>query len=247
MASSRPDLDPRGGYATVAAMGVSLAIGLLAGALVLRGVASLKLARSDLRRAGRVRPVGLQVLAATRLLAGSGGGRLGWSAGGLDGEDVTLLAEPESGKLKLTAVADLDDKILAELGASDPGMARLRLAALDPTSAEPDQVEGADPAGGLAGLRGQRDLAVGRGRDRPPGGRASAQRRTRRRTRRPGLAGAGRPGGRMDGRADRKADERRARARRDDLAALRARCEGDMRQDHRKLAPAPSAATPATP
>lgn len=147
MASSRPDLDPRGGYATVAAMGVSLAIGLLAGALVLRGVASLKLARSDLRRAQAEYALsGAQVLAATRLLGGSGGGRLAWSAGGLDGEDVTLLAEPESGKLKLTAVADLDDKILAELGASDPGLARLRLAALDPTSAQPDQVEGADPA-----------------------------------------------------------------------------------------------------
>ena len=148
MACSRADLrEPSGqaGYATVAALGVSLAVALLAGALVLRGVSALKLARADFRRSQAEYALsGAQVLATMKLLNSSGAGRLAWSAGGLDGREVAMLAEAEGGKLSLAAAALLDDKALTLLGAADPGQARGRLMGLDPASATPDQVEAAD-------------------------------------------------------------------------------------------------------
>ncbi len=137
------------GYATVAALGVSLAVALLAGALVLRGVSALKLARADYRRSQAEYALsGEQLLAATKVLNSSGAARLTWSASGLDGLDVAVLAEPEGPKLSLAAAAVLDDKALALLGAADPGEARGRLAALDPADATPDQVEAADVGAG---------------------------------------------------------------------------------------------------
>lgn len=153
MASSFIDAhDPthgQAGYATVAALGVSLAVALLAGALVLRGVGALKLARADYRRAQAEYALsGQHLLAATKVLNSSGAGRLAWSATGLDGLDVTVLAEPEGPKLSLAAAAALEDKPLVLLGAVDPHQARGRLARLDPASAAPDQVEAADTSAG---------------------------------------------------------------------------------------------------
>ena len=153
MACSRTD-DPQAasgqaGYATVAALGVSLAVALLAGALVLRGVSALKLARADFRRSQAEYALsGGQLLAATKVLNSSGAGRLAWSAGGLDGGDIAVLAEAEGPKLSLTAAAALDDKALTLLGAADLGETRERLAALDPAKATPDQVEAADAGAG---------------------------------------------------------------------------------------------------
>ena len=153
MASSPIDLsDPasgQAGYATVAALGVSLAVALLAGALVLRGVSALKLARADYRRSQAEYALsGEQLLAATKVVNSSGAGRLAWSASGLDGLDVTVLAEPEGPKLSLAAAAVLEDKALTLLGAADPGEARGRLTALDPVGATPDQIEAADTGAG---------------------------------------------------------------------------------------------------
>jgi hypothetical protein len=137
------------GYATVAALGVSLAVALLAGALVLRGVSALKLARADYRRSQAEYALsGEQLLAATKVLRSSGAGRLAWSASGLNGLDVAVSAEPEGPKLSLAAAAVLDDKALTLLGAANPGEARGRLAALDPADATPDQVEAADAGAG---------------------------------------------------------------------------------------------------
>ena len=153
MACSRADglkeADGQAGYATVAALGVSLAIALLAGSLVVRGVSALKLARADFRRSQAEYALsGAQMLATRKLLNSSGAGRLAWSAGGLDGRDIAMLAEAEGGKLTLAAAAALDDKALVLLGAADPGQTRSRLAALDPGKATPDQIRAADAGAG---------------------------------------------------------------------------------------------------
>lgn len=141
--------DSDGGYATAAALAVSLAVAILAAALVVRGVAALKLARADFRRSQAEYALsGAQALAAARLLKGSGPGRLAWSVGGLDDKDIALLAEAEAPKLRLAAAGKLDDKALVALGADDPGAARRRLTSLDAASATPDQIEAADVGGG---------------------------------------------------------------------------------------------------
>jgi hypothetical protein len=138
-----------GGYATAAALTVSLAVAILAAALVMRGVATLKLARADFRRSqAEYALAGAQTLAAARLLNSSASERLAWSLGGLDPQGVSLLAEAEAPKLGLATAGELDDKTLAALGAIDPGTARARLAGLQVASATPDQIETADDASG---------------------------------------------------------------------------------------------------
>jgi hypothetical protein len=140
--------DPDGGYATAAALAVSLAVAVLAAGLVMRGVAALKLARADFRRSQAEYALsGAQALAVTRLLESSGPGRLAWSVGALDDGDIALLAEAEAPKLRLAAAAKLGDKALAALGSDDPGAARLRLADLDAASATPDQIQAVDAGG----------------------------------------------------------------------------------------------------
>ncbi|KQZ22886.1 hypothetical protein [Caulobacter sp. Root1472] len=133
------------GYATAAALTVSLAIAILAAALVARGIAILKLARADYRRSQAEYALsGAHVLAVARLLGSSRSGRLAWSVDGLDPQGVSLLAEPEAPKLALAAAGGLDDKALTALGASDPSAARLRLAGLAAASASPNEIETAD-------------------------------------------------------------------------------------------------------
>lgn len=149
MACCRTDERGDAGYATAAALTVSLAIAILAAALVMRGVAVLKLARADYRRSQAEYALsGAHVLAVARLLNSSGSGRLAWSVDGLEPQGVSLLAEPEAPKLALAAAGGLDDKTLAALGARDPGAARLRLAGLEAASASPGEIEAAD--GGAA-------------------------------------------------------------------------------------------------
>jgi hypothetical protein len=134
-----------GGYATAAALTISLAVAILAAALVMRGVAMLKLARADFRRSQAEYALsGAQTLAVARLMNSSGPGRLAWSVGGLDPQGVSLLAEAEATKLQLAAAADLDDKTLTKLGAVDPAVARLKLTGLEAASATPDQIQAAD-------------------------------------------------------------------------------------------------------
>ena len=134
------------GYASAAALAVSLAVAILAAALVLRGVSALKLARADFRRTqAEYALAGAQALAATRLLTGSRPGRLAWSFGALDSGDIAMLAEAEAPKLKLASAAALEDKMLARLGADDPREVRERLATLDAGTATPDEIVAADP------------------------------------------------------------------------------------------------------
>ncbi|SFJ79774.1 hypothetical protein SAMN02799626_02623 [Caulobacter sp. UNC279MFTsu5.1] len=148
MACCRTEDHGDAGYATAAALAVSLAIAILAAALVMRGVAILKLARADYRRSQAEYALsGAHVLAVARLLDSSGSGRLAWSVGGLDPQGVALLAEPEAPKLALAAAGGLDDKTLAALGAVDPGEARLRLAGMEAASATPDGIVAADRGG----------------------------------------------------------------------------------------------------
>jgi hypothetical protein len=145
VACCRTEDRPDGGYATAAALAVSLAVAILAAALVMRGVATLKLARADFRRSQAEYALsGAQAMAVTRLLNSSGPGRLAWSVGGLDPQGVSLLAEAEASKLGLDAAGDLDDKTLAALGAVDPAAARLKLTGLEVASATPDQIQAAD-------------------------------------------------------------------------------------------------------
>lgn len=181
-AESRSD----GGYASAAALAVSLAVAILAAGLVMRGVGMLKLARADFRRTQAEYALsGAQALAVTGLLNGSGPGRLAWSVGGLDAGDITMLAETEAPKLRLAAVADLDDKALARLGPIDPAQARLRLIGLDAAIATPDEVEAVDagptwracaasaisPWGAASVLR----LEPAKAPDREPGGARAGQ------------------------------------------------------------------------
>ena len=147
-AKDRPADGPDEGYATAAALAVSLAMAIVAAALVMRGVAALKLARADFRRSQAEYALsGAQALAVTHLFKSSGSGRLAWRTGGLDIGNVILLAEAEAPKLRLAAASQLDDKALSALGAADPGQARLRLAGLEAATATPDQVEAADAGG----------------------------------------------------------------------------------------------------
>lgn len=145
MACCRTEERGDAGYATAAALAVSLAVAILAAALVARGVAALKLARADYRRSQAEYALsGAHVLAVARLLNSTGHGRLAWSVGGLDPQGVALLAEPEAPKLALAAAGALDDKTLTALGALDPGVARLRLVKIDAASATPDEIVATD-------------------------------------------------------------------------------------------------------
>lgn len=180
--------EPRsdGGYASAAALAISLAVAILAAGLVMRGVGMLRLARADFRRTQAEYALsGAQTLAVTRLLSGSGPGRLAWRVGGLDSGGITMLAEAEAPKLRLAAVADLDDKALAQLDPSDPAKARVRLIGLDVAIATPDEIEAADagltwracavsaisPWGAASALR----LEPTRSPDREPGGARAGQ------------------------------------------------------------------------
>jgi hypothetical protein len=113
----------------------------------MRGIVALKLARADFRRSQAEYALsGAQALAAARILNSSGSGRLAWSIGGIDPQGISVLAEAEAPKLRLTAAGDLDDKTLTALGAVDPQQVRLRLTALEAASATPDQIQAADRA-----------------------------------------------------------------------------------------------------
>ncbi len=145
MVCCRTEAPRDGGYASAAALAVSLAVAILAAALVVRGVSALKLTRADLRRSqAQYALSGAQALAATRLVNGARSERLAWSIESLDDRGVAVLAEAEAPKLRLAAGARLDDKALALLGADDPAGARARLAVLDAETATPDGIAAAD-------------------------------------------------------------------------------------------------------
>jgi hypothetical protein len=167
-------------------LAVSLAVAILAAALVMRGVAALKVARADFRRSQAEYALsGAHALAVTQLLNSSGSGRLAWSVGGIDPQGVSLLAESEASKLRLSAASERDDKALTALGAVDPERARLRLAPLDAASATPDQVRAADDGGGWRacaasaispwGLAQAVSLGATREPDHEPGGARAGQ------------------------------------------------------------------------
>ncbi len=119
-----------GGFATPAAVMISLALALTAAAATSASVMELKLARADLAQAGAEEELaGGQERAALILLASTTQGALRWSLS--DGQRAfSALAEPESRKASVAAVASMDEQALAALGVKDSEGLKARLKAL---------------------------------------------------------------------------------------------------------------------
>jgi hypothetical protein len=133
--------DAESGFATPAAAAASLAIALMAAAVMTAGVSELRFARADLRRSqADYALAGAQTRAALSVLQAGNSGRLLWSPTGA----AEALAEPEAAKLDLAHAVQLDDATLAKFGVSDAGPLRDRLAALG--RADAAEIVGADAA-----------------------------------------------------------------------------------------------------
>lgn len=129
------------GYASVAAITVSLAIALIVTAMMARAVMDLRLARADFRKTQAEYELdGAQLLAVLRVLSGVADGRLTWTEQLPNGEPVTILAEPEYRKLGLEAGSVLEDAALIGLGVSNPAGVREGLTRLSPATALPDEI-----------------------------------------------------------------------------------------------------------
>lgn len=117
------------GYATAAAMAVSLAIGLIATAVAGRSIAELRLARAELRRTeADYALAGAQALAAAAIVSSGQTPPFRWRLDTGDAQ-VSALAEPEGSKLSLAAAAHLDDAVLGRFGVRDPAGLRRKLKA----------------------------------------------------------------------------------------------------------------------
>ena len=120
--ASFPAPDSAAGYASVAAVAVSLSLAVVAVALMNRSVVSLRRARTDFARAqAEFELAGVQRRAALAMITDSG------SPSG---------AELETAKISLATAADLDADTLSRFGVKDPGRlsAWLREASASPTS-----------------------------------------------------------------------------------------------------------------
>lgn len=122
-----PSPDRRDGYATAAALGVSLALGLVAAAVTARSVAALKLAKADLRRTQADYALnGAQALAVAAIVTSGQPGPYRWTLTTPEGA-VEALAEPEGAKLSLTSAAGLDDGVLRLFAVGAPSALRAKL------------------------------------------------------------------------------------------------------------------------
>jgi len=137
------------GYASVAAIGVSLAIAVVVSALMVRGVSSLRLAKADFRRAQAEYALdAASQLAVEQLLNSAGGIRLLWTVTAPGGETVQVLAESEAPKLSLAALVNLSPEALEPLGALNSSEAMDRLSRLSADTATPADVIAVDAATG---------------------------------------------------------------------------------------------------
>ncbi|WP_310540381.1 hypothetical protein [Phenylobacterium sp.] len=129
------------GYATPAAMVISLALALVGSALVARSVQLLRLSKLDLERLQIEYSLsGAQLEAATQVVRSVRPGPFYWTDGAETGW-VELRAEPEADKLSLAAAATLSDGTFAAFEVKDPtGLKR----ALSEASEVGDYVEVAD-------------------------------------------------------------------------------------------------------
>ena len=145
MACSRP-VSPQDGYATPAAVVISLALAIVATAVSARSIATLKLAQGDLDRTkAEYALAGAQQTAAAAFLAPGQTPSAQWSMN-TDIGAVDVLAEPEAPKLSLAAAADLDGSILAKFRVTDPAALRARLKALAEAGDAAADLEDADAA-----------------------------------------------------------------------------------------------------
>ncbi len=132
MASS-PALDSAAGYASVAAVAVSLSLAVIVVALMSRSVVAMKSARADFARTqAEYQLAGDQQRTALAMVAGKG--------------VSTGLAEREAGKISLATAATLDAATLSRFGVQDPDRlaAWLLEASIKPTS--PADLVAADKA-----------------------------------------------------------------------------------------------------
>jgi hypothetical protein len=133
------------GYASGAAIAVSLAMAMVATGLMVRAVADLKRARADhARTQARYALDGAHLLAARRMADGMDPRRAAWSLSVPGAGSVGVLAEPESAKLGLEAAGQADPGLLSALGAREAVAASVALGRLSAATATPKDVEAAD-------------------------------------------------------------------------------------------------------
>lgn len=139
--------DNDGGYATVAAVCFSLALGLMATALVQQAAAEYNFARSDLVRSqSEYALAAAQQSAALTVLTSAGAGPFHWRLqDGFRGSDV--IAEPERLKLALASAATVDEGQFERLGVKDARALKVRLVQLATfRKVSGDQIEALDSA-----------------------------------------------------------------------------------------------------
>lgn len=115
------------GFATPVAAVMCLAIALVVGAGVMRGLSDLRQARAELARTQVEYALDAAHNGAVLAIATSSRPPpYHWRLASL-GSAVDVIAEPERFKLSIPALAALDDTTLAALGADDPAATRARL------------------------------------------------------------------------------------------------------------------------
>lgn len=126
MASSTP-ASPDAGYATPLAIGVSLAMALIATALVQRSSALLALSRNDLTRDQLAAVLdGAQLQAAAAVVRTGAGPRFRWALS-TDAGWVEAVAESEATKVDLASAANLDDRVFEAMEVADIPILRAKL------------------------------------------------------------------------------------------------------------------------
>lgn len=136
---------PDAGFATPAAVVVSLALALIASAVTLNSIMELRLARADLDRVtADYALAGAQQAAVLALLSAKQDAPLRWTQATTAGP-VTVLAEPQAQKLTPVVAASLGGVILARFALADPAAVSGRLRALPAYGSDFD-VETADTA-----------------------------------------------------------------------------------------------------
>ncbi|HUO23358.1 MAG TPA: hypothetical protein VMU59_12645 [Caulobacteraceae bacterium] len=137
--------DADGGFATPAAVVVSLAMALTTTAVLTASVADLKLARAELVQAQTQNTLAGAQLQAWRTALGfdNANARARWIIADAVGP-ITVLAEAESAKTGLAAAEDLDDRAFAKLQITDLPDLKARLKALTPAQALGPALEQAD-------------------------------------------------------------------------------------------------------
>ena len=146
MASSSHNPDD-GGFATAAAMTVSMGLAMIAAGLTVASVAELK--RTRLEFAKTKTEYALQqahVRAVADLLINGATSRSSWRVD-TDAGQAVVMAEPEYAKASFAKAADLDDKPYVQLGVRDPEALKGRLTQTPPAAGGQSWIASLDAAG----------------------------------------------------------------------------------------------------